>query len=209
MTTTSKVTTIKVSLSELEEKLASYTDYLNDPDDAGQVAKQVINGMILGVNIFTLGFEVGISVYAGGARAIKSCFQKAGLSKEQIEELFKLYYRILYIQILVIGKPGMSRKEFRKACDDYIRSLTYKQYQNLMKAPVNELAAYLMNVQLLSRLFSDDIQKLPLNKIEEELEISFNTKEKLDVFLKDANIEFTNGQYYDKTTNQAIQFVLD
>ncbi|HFI0144880.1 TPA: hypothetical protein ACGOR8_001957 [Streptococcus suis] len=203
---TNNVVTIK--LSELESELRAYLEYMDEDSEYGQMAHSIIDNMVVGMSLFFIGDELAIPVY-GGSRQIKYIFGKAGLDKEQIDKLFVIYYRILYFELLRLGQPDMRKMDYYAACVKYVRSLTYKQYQNLLKVPVNELAPYLMNVQFLSKLFSDEMQRLPLWEVEHRLKVSFNTKEKVAGFIKDTNGEFIQGKYIDKDTGKQLRFILD
>lgn len=198
-----------ILLSEVEKDLMSYIDKFSSDDlDIRDTAEKIIDNMVVGVNLFSIGEELAIPTY-GGTRPMYSVFIKAGLTREEVDHLIVLYYRILYFPFLVIGKENMSRKQYKQACDDYIKKLTYKQYFNFLKAPANEMAGYLMNVKLLSKLYSDEVQRLPLREVENLLHIRFDTSQKVSLFLRDAAVEFAKGGYIDKLTNTEVIFVSD
>ena len=192
---------MEIKIIFLEDKLKYFRKQSKDEQN-----QEIINCMLLGYSPYNMCLEIGINVY-GGQRPISKSLSKE-FSEEEVDEIFETYYRLLYFPLLQF-EEGLMTKRFIDKCNDFLKSLTYQNFINYLKDPAIIIAEHLIDTDILARFFSREVQQKQIKKVEAELGIEFNVRDKITSWLRKANVMYYKGQYIDMKTQEPLTFVYE
>lgn len=187
-----------VKLKDLEKQLNEYLKM-----SITQESEEILRLMVSGVGPYKICRLCGLDTYQAENKIKKELAED--FNRKQIEDIFQSYFRILYFPLLRFEK-GMVITDFINNCETYIKNQTYADFLNFLPNPGNIFSHFLDDTEILREMYSLDLNKYSIFRIEETLKIQFEIRHKISNWLRYANVAYYKGNYIDFDTKEILEF---
>lgn len=195
-----------ISLTDLEDSFTSKIKEIETRPETDEIESviTILELMREGVPPLYISDEVGVALF-NGAKQLKNLLVKGISDRDEIEQLFVTYNRILYWDILQFER-NLSPKEFDDKAQEFLKNCTYKRFMMYQKDPLFTLGAFITDREMMYYLHSKETESKTIVEIEKEQGVVFDIDKKVKYWLKSAEITYINGAYRDLNTGEILNF---